>query len=242
MFGLELAPQEVLLAFCIVMFGALSQGVAGFGLALLIGPLLVMVDPMFLPGPVVLLVSLVCALMVFKERSAVNVTNVKRTLVGYLLGTGLAAALLTSLPARETALLLGGLILVAVGISAAGLSVPPNRRVLFSAGIIGGFMGTVSGVGLPPLALALQNEPGPRLRGTLACVGLLSIIMAEIALVSIGKIGRDEVLLACILAPAVVIGFLLSTLITRHIDSRFTRPLIFLLSGISAVTSIIKHF
>lgn len=241
MFELGLSLPQIAAAFAIVFFGAFAQGVAGFGLALLIGPLLNILDPVFLPGPVVMLVCVITALMAYNGRKAISVPSVKRTIGGYLLGTVLAAALISSLPQRETAFLLSALILAAVGMSVFGIKVPSGSGTLFSAGIVGGFMGTVSGVGLPPLALALQNESGPTLRGTLACVGFISIIMAQIALIIVGKLGVRELMIALTLAPAVLAGFLASVKAAAFCDNGYTRPVVFLVSALSAVILIIRN-
>lgn len=236
--GLSLTTY--MLAFGTVFLGALAQGVAGFGLALIIGPLLVLISPVFLPGPVVLLVAVITSVMAIQGRSNIEPRNVRRTIGGYLAGTVVAAMLLSNLPPRETGLLLGGLILAAVGMSVSGISLPATGRVLFSAGIFGGIMGTVSGVGLPPVALVLQNEPGPRLRGTLACVGFISILMAVVALSLVGRIGQTELLLAAMLAPAVLLGYMASIPVAAYCDAGYTRPAVFLLSAVSAVTLIVR--
>ena len=241
MFELGVSPQDFMLAFFVVVFGAFVQGTAGFGLALLVGPLLTMIDPVFLPGPVVIIVGFLTAMMAFKERASVDSTHVKKTILGYVAGTGIAATLLSKLPQQEMAFLLGGLILFAVAISVLGLRVVPSRKILLSAGVLGGFMGTVSGVGLPPLAIALQNESGPRLRGTLACVGSIGIIMAEIALVAVGRIGFHELQIALCLVPGVVLGYMLSIKTIRLFDRNYTRPAVFTLSILSAVTLILRN-
>jgi hypothetical protein len=233
--------QDFLLSFVVVAFGSFVQGTAGFGLALLVGPMLVMIDPVFLPGPVVLIVGLLTVLMAFRESKSVNRRNVQKTVLGYVLGTAGALALLASLPPRETALLLGGLILAAVGGSVAGIRVEPTRRVLFSAGIMGGFMGTISGVGLPPVAIALQNESGPGLRGTLAWVGILYISMAVIGLAWLGRLGVRELQLGLCLSPGVFAGYLLAGRATRFVDRGLLRPAVFLLSAVSAVALIVRN-
>lgn len=235
MLELGLSLTEFTAAFCIVVLGAFAQGVAGFGLALIIGPLLSIISPVFLPGPVVILAGVIAGTMVIKERKAISGTSVKRSLGGYCLGTIMAAALISILPQRELSLIFAALILSAVAMGTLGISLPSTRAVLFSAGTVGGFMGTFSGVGLPPLALALQNEPGPRLRGTLACVGTLSIIMSIVALVAINKLGWQEVLIALSLIPAVFTGFALSIKAAAFCDTGYTKPAVFCVSGLSAV-------
>ena len=240
MFEIGISSHEFVLAFIIAVLGAFGNGLAGFGLALLIGPFLLMINPAFFPAPIILLVGLMTIMVFMKERNAISSTNVKRTLGGFVIGTGGAALLLARLPQRELALLFGGLLLFAVLISMFGATIQPNRKVLFSAGLLGGFMGTLSGVSMPPLALALQEKSGPELRGTIACVGFISVIMSVIALGAVGRLGLKEIQLALCLAPGVVIGYLLSFTVVHLFDKNCTRPAVFLLSSISAVAMIVR--
>lgn len=241
MFELGISFPEFGLAFVIAVLGAFGNGLAGFGLALLIGPFLLMISPAFFPGPIILLVGLITAMVIVKERNAISRTNVKRSLGGFVLGTGVAAMLLTRLPQREVALFFGGIIFFAVAISMLGIVIRPTRKVLFSAGLVGGFMGTLSGVSMPPLALALQGRPGPELRGTIASVGFISVIMSVVALAAVGRLGMKEIQLALCLAPGVIIGYLLSFTVSGVFDKNCTRPAVFLLSSISATAMIVRY-
>jgi len=240
MFEIGLSPSQFVTALCVVVFGAFGNGLAGFGLALLIGPFLLMIDPLLFPGPVILLVGLMTIMVFLREHNAISSTNVKRTLGGFVIGTGCAAVLLVRLPQRELALLFGGLLLFAVLISILGATIQPSRKVLFSAGLLGGVMGTLSGVSMPPLALALQGKPGPELRGTIACVGFISVLMSVIALVAVDRLGIREIQLALYLAPGVVIGYLFSFKVAHIFDKNCTRPAVLLLSSISAVAMIVR--
>lgn len=241
MFLPGISNHDLLLAFLVVTIGAFGNGLAGFGLALLIGPFLLLIDPAFYPGPIVLLVGLMTAMILFRERNAINRTYVKQSIPGFVIGTGLAALLVAHLPHRETAILFGGLIFLGVALSLLGIRITPGKKVLFAAGTMGGFMGTLSGVCVPPLAIALQNSPGPELRGTLSAVGLISVAMSLIALASVGKLGLLQLQLALALAPAAVLGYVLSFKLSPYFDKRCTRPAVFLLSSISAATMLMKY-
>ena len=45
MLEVGLSSLELASAFCVVMLGGFGNGLAGFGFALLAGPLLIMIDP-----------------------------------------------------------------------------------------------------------------------------------------------------------------------------------------------------
>ncbi|WP_462324611.1 sulfite exporter TauE/SafE family protein [Desulfoplanes sp.] len=241
MFDFGISVHQGLLAFVIAAMGAFGNGLAGFGLALLIGPFLLMIDPAFFPGPIILLVGLVTTMVMVRERNAVNRSTVKQALVGFIPGTVLAALIAARLPEREIAFIFGGLIFLAVAMSLLGPAIRPSRKLLFLAGVLGGFMGTLSGVSIPPLALVLQNRPGPELRGTIACVGFISVIMSSIALAGVGRLGMEEVQLALYLAPGVVLGYVLSFPVAERFDKRCTRPAVFVLSSVSAVAMILRY-
>jgi hypothetical protein len=241
MFDPGIPAHDYLLALVVAVLGAFGNGLAGFGLALLIGPFLLMIDPAFFPGPIILLVGLITTMVMIRERKAVSCSCVRQTLGGFIPGTVLAALIAARLPEREIALLFGGLIFLAVGMSLVGPAIRPGKKILFSAGILGGFMGTLSGVSMPPLALALQNRPGPELRGTIACVGFLSVILSTIALAMVDRLGIKEFQLALCLAPGVVLGYVLSFPVAERFDKRCTRPAVCLLSTISAVAMIVRY-
>ena len=67
---------------------------------------------------------------------------------------------------------------------------------LFGAGVLSGFMGTVSGIGGPPVALLYQHESGRTLRATLPRYFLVGGAITMVTLVAVGKLGRAELLQA----------------------------------------------
>lgn len=223
-------------AFAIVFCGAYAQGIIGFGLAMLISPPLRMLSPDFLPGPVLLLVVVMTTTMVWNERSNIDGQGVKRTFGGILLGTVVAVLVLGILPQRETSILLAILILAAVVLSLSGLNIRPGRTVLFGAGLLGGFMGTICGVSLPPLAIALQNEPVPQRRASLACIGLFSVCLSLAALAMVGRITLQECLVAALLTPAVVLGYATARRSAHFFNATILRYGLFLFTSISALT------
>ena len=48
---LPVSTQEALFAFGLVIFGAALQGSIGFGLGPLCAPILILINPVFIPGP-----------------------------------------------------------------------------------------------------------------------------------------------------------------------------------------------
>ena len=83
---------------------------------------------------------------------------------------------------------------------------PSVPRVAF-AGVLSGFMGTLTSVGAPPFAIALQNAPADQMRATMNAVLLLGACVSMASLAAFGSFGWPEILRGLALIPAVLLGF-----------------------------------
>jgi uncharacterized membrane protein YfcA len=144
-------------------------------------------------------------------------------------------------PAGRLSVLFAATILVAVAVSASGVYVRPTRRTLVGAGLASGFMGTVAGIGGPPIALVYQRAGGPTLRATLARYFLVGTFVSLPTLVVVGVLGLDELALALVLLPGVAVGFSLSRPLVHRVDKRSIRPLVLLISGASALAVLVRE-
>lgn len=115
-----MSPLTHLLAGLVVTVGATLQGSVGFGLGLFSVPLLVLIDPRFVPGPLLFSSIALTVLLTHRERGAVLFGDIKWAVGGRLFGIAAAAAALELVPARQIGILFGILVLAAVGLSASG--------------------------------------------------------------------------------------------------------------------------
>src|SRR5690606_14903468 len=141
------SPAQALLALLIVAFGTAVQATLGFGLALISAPLLLLIQRAFVPGPLIAVCLLLGLWMAWQEREAVDLGNLRPALLGRVLGTLPAAALMGSLSAAAFDLLFALLVLLAVGISLVHPHIRPTRGAVFSAAAASGFMSTISSIG-----------------------------------------------------------------------------------------------
>jgi uncharacterized membrane protein YfcA len=212
----------------------------GFGLSLLGAPLLALLDPSLVPGPLLAAAFLLSVLMAVRERRSVDFRGVGWALAGRVPGTFLGAGLLAAIPRRETALLVGAMVLVAVLLVSTGTRVARTPPALFGAGVLSGIMSTTSAIGGPPVALLYQDAQGDRVRGTLSGFFLVGIVISLTALALVGRFGRPEILSTLFLSPAVVLGFLLSTRVTALLDRGHTRTVILAASGLAGAAVILE--
>ena len=160
--------QELVGASVVVMVGATLQGSVGFGFGMLAAPLLVLVDPGFVPAPLLCAALVLTILVAHRERHAIDFRGIGWALCGRIPGTVLGAATMAVADPKTTSLLVGGFVLVAVAIVGYRIRLQRTRPVLVGAGTLSGFMGTTTSIGGPPLAVLYHDAAGAELRGTMS--------------------------------------------------------------------------
>jgi uncharacterized membrane protein YfcA len=160
--------------------------------------------------------------------------------VGRVLGMIPAVYAVSELHKEYYNILFAVLILVGVAISISGWHLRPTRGNLLAASTLSGFSGTISSVGGPPLALVYQHEKGPHIRGTMSAIFTFGTVISLIGLAVKHKFGRDELLVGLALAPAVLVGFIVSGYTTRYIDGPRIRPILLAASALSAAVILVR--
>ncbi|HSR14250.1 MAG TPA: sulfite exporter TauE/SafE family protein [Gemmatimonadales bacterium] len=224
----------------IVAVGAALQGTIGFGLALVSAPLLLLVDPRLVPGPLLCASGLLTVLMARRDWASVQGEDLTWSIGGRVAGTVAALAVLTVMSAGAVDLLFGALILLGVALSASGVHLRPAPRVLIAAGALSGFMGTLTSIGGPAIALVYQHEPGPRIRGTLSAFFVVGVVISVAGLAAIGRFGREELVLGATLLPGIVIGYLASHRTAGALDQGYIRPAVLVVSAAAAIAVILR--
>ncbi len=230
---LEPLPLALALLFCTL--GATVQAAAGFGLALIAAPVLVLLEPAFVPGPLTAASLVLTVLVAARDHAAMDLHGIGWAMVGRVFGTLGATVFLALASPRVFDLVFGVLVLVGVALSMAGVHVAPGRGSAAIAGGMSGLMGTISSIGGPPMALLYQRAGAERLRGTLAGFFLLGSSLSLVALAAIGRMGLREWWLALWICAPMVLGFIAAAPLRRRMDARRVRPLVLGLSFVAAV-------
>jgi uncharacterized membrane protein YfcA len=232
---------QIVAATVAVALGAAVQGSVGFGLSLVAVPLLALIEPRLLPGPLLCVAIVLTLLLANRERRSIDFHGVTWGIAGRVPGAVLGATALKVVPQERISLMIGILVILAVGISLLPVRIRPTAPRLLGAGILSGFMGTTAAVGGPPIALLLQHSPGPQLRGTLSGFFVLGASVSLLALIVIGRFGLPELWLAFLLLPGIIIGFWASARTVRIMDRGHTRTSVLVLSGAAAVAVILRQ-
>jgi uncharacterized membrane protein YfcA len=237
---LPISLGELVLAFVLAFVGSLLQGSIGFGLAVVAAPILLLIDPRFVPAPMMLAAVFLVILIALRDRRDVIVPDVALATIGRIIGTLPAAYALAILPAKTYEMVFAGLILLTVALSVLGWHTRRTPLNVVLAAILSGFIGTISSVGGPALALVYQHESGPKIRGTISAIFTIGTTISLFALWWVGRFGAIELMLGSLLLPGVLLGFLLSQHTARRLDQTHIRPMVLAVSALSAVVIVAR--
>ncbi|MDO6748465.1 sulfite exporter TauE/SafE family protein [Gilvimarinus sp. 1_MG-2023] len=236
----DLSVLQLILANLALLAGACLQGVAGYGIGTLSVPLLFLVNPALVPGVAMLNALVLTVLMMVRNHGGIQFRPVRYAIGGNVVGTGLGALTLMALSVKGFEFAFGGLILLAVLLSVVGIKPRLNARNNLLAGAASGYMGTITAVGGPPIALVYQNETGPLVRANLSAFFLFSCITGVIALTASGYIGVAELKALLLTCPGVVLGFWLSGFLVNRLPFAALRPIILTIAAFTGVAALVR--
>ena len=220
--------------------GALIQGSIGFGLGLVIVPVLGFVAPASLPAGIILLAQPMTAWMAIQERGAVDRRGFVQILIGRLPGTAAAALIAASISTTALTIVIGCAVVVAALSSAVAPEFELTTTRLTVAGVFSGFMGTIAGIGGPPLAIVYQRRPGPELRSTLALSFLVGGFISLLTLWLVGEVDTGDWRTAVALLPALALGLVAARRTHLLLDRGWLRPAVLTFAVLSGIAAVLK--
>jgi uncharacterized membrane protein YfcA len=229
------------LATVVVTIGAALQGSIGLGLGMFGAPMLLLVDPGFITGPLLCSALLLTMLLTHRERHAIQYADLGWALSGRLAGIGVGILVLAYLSPDRLRMGFGLLILVAVLMSASGLHMRTRPATLMAAGSLSGLMGTTISVGGPTIALIYQHSAGARFRATLSAYFVVGVSLSLVGLHLIGLFGGQQLVMTTALVPGILLGFFLSRHATRVLDAGYTRVAVLSVSAAAGVLVILRQ-
>lgn len=236
----QIGMTGLLLGLIVVTVGAMVQASIGIGLNLFSVGLLMLIHPVFAPGPVLVfsfLLSLAASIRLHRD---IERPTLALSVLGVAIGTVLAALLLMRVGREGLPQILGGLTVLAAVLTAAGLKVPVSPATVLGASAAAGAMGTIAGAHGAPVALLYQGEPPARVRAALLPLFAVANPMALAALGWTGLFGWREFWASVMLLPALVAGYLLAPLLIRVLSPAVIRIALIAISGASGVVLLLK--
>ena len=237
-----MSPFDLAVIVSCSVAGFTLQGAVGFGMGILGSPILILIDPRLVPGPVLASTMVFTLMVTLRERRGIDLGGLRWAMIGRIAGTFPAAAVLAVLPESQLSRVFGLAVILAVAISVSGVHIQPRPLTLLAGGVLSGLLGTVAAIGGPPIALLYQNASGARFRGTLSSLFLVGTIISIAALVPAGRFGGEELRLSLFLLPGALFGFLVSRRLASRLDRGHTRPAVLSMAAVAGVIVVVRSF
>jgi uncharacterized membrane protein YfcA len=218
-----------------VLFGATVQGGIGFGMNVVVVPVLALVAPEVLPVAAIVLGIPISIAMVRHDLAGVDRPGTARIIAGRIPGTALGAWVVTVVSITGLQVLVGTMVLGFVAASALAPPIPVTAPSQVVAGVVSGVTGTAAGIGGPPIALLYQRRSGPEVRGTLASTFLVGTLLSLLALLLTGSVDGEALLVGAACAPVVLAGVRLGRRLHDLLDRGWLRPAVLAFSTVSAL-------
>ncbi len=250
MHNLEIFTTPWLLTVCVVLFAAFIRGVAGFGLALILAPILLHI---LKPTDVVtinLFLGLISNILVLSySLKKVNLKSIFPMVISSFLGIPIGVWIITVISPSISRILVGGVTVFFAIPLVLGFSKTFKQEKLFGSisGFLSGILASSTSLGGPPVVLFMhsQNWKKDTIHPNLATYFSFLNVSSLVALSVSGLIDAQTIINAVSLAPALLIGTGLGILIFRKINTRYFRWFsltIVICAGILGILSGIENF
>lgn len=177
----------------------------------------------------------------FSARDAVQWRDLPPGFGGRILGAAIAAYIAAAVVGTNAlAIIVAGVVLFAVALTLLGLTFPISGRSLFVAGGISGVMGTLTGIGAPPMAILYANVETRRVAATQNAFYGFGTMVAIIALTMAGVLNPPQLAFAASLAPMVPVALLVSRSLTQRFERGAIRPWALGMATVSAVVLLLR--
>ena len=225
-----------------VIAASTVQGVVGFGSNLLAVPVVALIVPAALPGAMVIPGVPMALSMALREHDRIDWRGSRFLLAGRIPGTALGVAIVAAVSTPTLAIVVGGFVLTAVGLSVFAGHLHPGVTPLTAAatGVATGLTGTAAAIDGPPLALLYQHAPPAVFRSTLATQFAVGSAITLIGLLAGGQLRGWQLLLGLSLMPGFLAGFALSLMIRPRLASRNLRPAVLTIAALTGVAAIVR--
>lgn len=219
-----------------VFIGTLVQRLSGAGYGMFAAPVMALVAPEWVPGTVILVGFIIGSGALLNTRDAVEWKDLPPGFAGRILGTAIAAYIATAVVGTDAlAIIVGLVVLFAVSLTVLGLTFPITKSALFVAGGVGGLMGTLTGIGAPPMAILYSNVEPRRSAATQNAFYGFGTLISILALSVAGVLTLPQLAFAASLAPLVPVALRTSRPIAARFERGAIRPWALGLATVSAL-------
>ncbi len=234
-----------ILILLLVLFAAFIRGLAGFGFALVLAPVLLLV----LSPAAVVVINLFLALLsnivvIVHSFAHIDFRRILPMMLSSLLGIPLGVWIISAVSPSILKIFVGALIICFAVLVASGfrITLAGERLSAGAAGFFSGVLASSTSLGGPPVVLLMQSQRWrkevihPSLAGYFLFLGAASLTALAVS----GQVTGEMVLTVASLAPALLAGTGLGVFVFQRVNARFFRLLsiiIIICAGLLGIVS-----
>jgi len=228
MHSLDIFSIPSVLAFCTVLVAAFVRGVSGFGLALILAPILLLLMDAKSTVVVNLFLAIISNLVVlpFNFRH-IYLKGILPMLVLTIPGVAVGAWIITVIEPSILKMVIGAVTVISAIPLAVGISRAFHKEKLACgiSGFLGGLIGTSTSLGGPPVVLFMHNQNWRKetIHASLAAYFTFHAVFSIGALVITGIVEVPTLVTTGSLLPALLIGTLVGMVAFRKLSQRLFR-------------------
>lgn len=224
----------------VLLAGCWIQTALGFGMAVLAAPVIVLVEPSWVPMVLTVVALMLSIFNTWDQRQHFQWDLMRWPMLTRIPGTILGAWLLSLLSAAWLQILVACCVLVAVVVSFLGRrAFTPRKSHMGWAGFTSGLMGTTTSIGGPPMALVMQHGDPRHVRANLSAYFLYSCTLSLISYFWLGLMPVELVVTSLSLLPISLLGFYLGIKARPFVDGGRFRPLLLLLCSLAGLAALL---
>lgn len=223
-----------------VLVGSIVQGSVGFGVAVVVAPLAVMLAPSLMPGSVLIAGFGLALIQFLSGRAQVDWRAFGWSMVGRLVLIPVGVLLVARWSTTAIAVTVGVLLLVTVALALRTVALRNTPLNALLAGAVGGVSGTAASIGGPFIALVLRHEPPERARGTLGATFLLGSVSSLVGLWLGGQMSREQLCAGLVWLPFVAVGYAVAAPLRRRLDPDAFRRWVLVFCVVAGVAVLVR--
>lgn len=218
-----------------LLLGCSIQTALGFGMAVVAAPILILLNPLWVPIPITVVALILSIFNTWNQREFLELKELALPFITRIPGTIAGAWLLMQLSVFWLQVFVSLCVLIAVMISYYGKQFQYTPARLGVAAFVSGIMGTTTSIGGPPMALVMQHGRPNTVRANLSLYFTYSCSISLISYAYIGILNEEILLTSLSFMPVAVIGFLTGIKARNYVDQGRFRPLLLGLCSVAGV-------
>ena len=227
----------------VLFFAFFTQGISGFGSALISMPLLVTLIGLDVAAPLFAAIGIVSQLvMLIHYRESFTFREIWRLLIGMAIGIPLGVFLISQLPEALLLRLIGIIVLLYALYTLSGLQLPPLQKTWwgYAFGVASGLMGGAYNVGGPPCIIygTMQGWDRERFKSNIQAAFLFSTVILVLSHALAGHYTTEVWQYMLLGIPPVVLGLILGWTTDKFISPERFRKLVLVLLLVLALTMV----